>query len=100
VYTVALTLVPPDATPTVHDIRAALAAPERPLFIARKPCIPAAPIALDIAEAPTLREALEHAERISPERADPEPFPAWWPDGDGDDGEGVPLPVVDERDWA
>ncbi len=43
VYSVALTLRG-DGAPTVDDVARALARPERPLFIGRKCCLPAAPI--------------------------------------------------------
>jgi len=40
-YTVALTLDPLDESPTIDDLEQALRTPERPLFIGRKPCLPA-----------------------------------------------------------
>lgn len=44
VVVVALGLERPDETPTLDDIAAALIRPARPLFIGRKPCVPARPI--------------------------------------------------------
>ena len=41
--TLALRLEPPDETPTLDDCAAALARPARPLFLGRKPCLPATP---------------------------------------------------------
>jgi CRISPR system Cascade subunit CasD len=41
---VALRLDPPAEAPTLADCAAALAAPARPLFIGRKPCLPSVPI--------------------------------------------------------
>ena len=40
-YTIALTLDPLDESPTIDDLEQALRTPERPLFIGRKPCLPA-----------------------------------------------------------
>ena len=53
--TVALRLDPDSEVPTLDDIAIALASPARPLFIGRKPCLPAAPLFAGFAEAPILR---------------------------------------------
>lgn len=42
--TVAVALVPADEAPTLDDLAAALDAPARPLFLGRKPCLPARPL--------------------------------------------------------
>lgn len=44
VVTVALTLEPPQDTPDLDRLAAALQQPARPLFIGRKPCLPSAPL--------------------------------------------------------
>ena len=44
IVTVALRLEPTEAEPALDRIAEALAAPVRPLFIGRKPCLPAAPL--------------------------------------------------------
>lgn len=44
IVTVALRLEPTEAEPALGRIAEALAAPVRPLFIGRKPCLPAAPL--------------------------------------------------------
>lgn len=44
IVTVALRLEPREAEPELDRIAEALAAPARPLFIGRKPCLPAAPL--------------------------------------------------------
>ncbi|MBK7760495.1 MAG: type I-E CRISPR-associated protein Cas5/CasD [Deltaproteobacteria bacterium] len=45
-HTVALTLRDPEEEPTLDTIKRALRHPERPLFIGRKTCLPAAPLLL------------------------------------------------------
>jgi CRISPR system Cascade subunit CasD len=50
--TVALALEPADEAPTLDDLAAALAAPARPLFLGRKPCLPARPIVPEFQDAP------------------------------------------------
>lgn len=104
VFTIALTLVPPEPEPTIDAVAAALDSPERPLFLGRKPCLPAAPILLERFEATSLREALENAARLDPARsdeADPDLLAAWWPDGDVEaDETDVLLSVTDQRDWT
>lgn len=101
VFTIALTLDPADETPTLGDVAAALDSPERPLFLGRKPCLPAAPLLLERIEAASLLEALALASRLAPDRVDGDPNvrPAWWPDGEGPADVGTALPVTDERDW-
>ncbi|MFV0281485.1 MAG: type I-E CRISPR-associated protein Cas5/CasD [Rhodoblastus sp.] len=56
--TIAVTLDAPDEAPTLDACLAALETPARPLFIGRKPCLPAGPLALGIADAPDLIGAL------------------------------------------
>lgn len=60
--TVAIALAPADETPTVQDIAEALAEPARPLFIGRKPCLPAAPLCRGVVEAGSLIAALRCAQ--------------------------------------
>src|SRR5690606_11401870 len=102
VFTIALTLVPPEPEPTIDAVAAALDSPERPLFLGRKPCLPAAPILLERFEATALREALENAARLDPARSDeaePDHLAAWWPDGDVEADEAdVLLEVTHQRD--
>ena len=100
VYTVALCLVSPVDKPTLDDIEAALRHPERPLFLGRKACLPAAPVLLGRANEASLRDAVARA-----------PWPgrlrrievalAWWPaDEGGDDQSSHEFEISDERDWA
>jgi CRISPR system Cascade subunit CasD len=107
VHTIALTLDPPSKTPTLDDVQHALEQPARPLFLGRKPCLPAAPLVLGRRHAAGLVEALAAAP-MHP-RADAGPtYPAWWPthpeaNAPADDDpvdESMRQPVTDRRDWA
>jgi len=63
--TLALRLEPADAAPTLEDLARALDRPARPLFIGRKPCLPAGPLRPappgDIVRADTALEAVRQA---------------------------------------
>jgi CRISPR system Cascade subunit CasD len=103
VQTVAVALAPADEAPTVDELAAALDAPARPLFIGRKPCLPATRLNLGVVTADTLLAALAAAPRWSHGRsADPAAvLNAWWPE---DPTVTPPVhsrveAVVDERDW-
>lgn len=68
----ALALAPAEEAPTVDEIAAALGEPARPLFIGRKPCLPAASMAIGVVEAGSLLAALAS---VSPaEEADSHQF--------------------------
>lgn len=97
VYTVALTLRPVEETPTISEVADALREPERPLFLGRKACAPAAPILLNLVEAETLLAALRSAKNIGARGEGPKLL-AWWP-ADEPGPEGVIVPITDRRDW-
>lgn len=59
--TVALSLEPLDETPDLETAAAALDQPARPLFIGRKPCLPAERLLLGLVQAESLEEALQMA---------------------------------------
>lgn len=94
VFTVALALSEAEQAPTLDHLEQALRNPERPLFLGRKTCIPAAPLLLDRVQCPSLKEAVVTA---SPHRAD-RVMRVWWPTEDAD-----PSPhevrLRDLRDW-
>lgn len=98
VATVALA-VDDDGSPTVDELEAALRAPARPLFIGRKPCLPAGPILIGRREATGVKAALaaEPLAHIGP-RKRPHPVHALWPldEGQGDGTE----ERFDRRDWS
>lgn len=99
-YTLALTLAPKDEVPTLDAVDAALREPERPLFIGRKCCLPAAPLLLGRTNAVSLLAALRSVPNEA-ERGDGMITSAWWPADEGDAGLGSHMiPVSDERDWA
>lgn len=101
VYTLALTLAPPEASPTLADLEAALREPARPLWVGRKCCLPAAPFLLGRGRAESLHEALGLAPALpSDRRTGRGDLSAWWPDEPGEPPSEIVLPVVDERDWA
>jgi len=56
--TVAITLSPEDGDPAIEAAAGALDEPARPLFLGRKPCLPAGPLCLGLVTADSLTEAL------------------------------------------
>ncbi|PSQ83138.1 MAG: type I-E CRISPR-associated protein Cas5/CasD [Bacteroidetes bacterium QS_7_67_15] len=113
IYTVALTLDPPDeAPPFMDDVEAALKRPERPLFIGRKTCLPAASLFVNR----TRREARSLADGLVAALADPDAaplaeranqpagqrYPMWWPLAAGSERrpeEERRQSYTDQRDW-
>lgn len=101
--TIALRLDPPDDTPTLADVEAAMKAPARPLFIGRKPCLPSRPILSEPpVEADSLLAALRRAPLAPADRhADPRQKirfalpPAEW----SRDVQHDLRAVADVRDW-
>lgn len=105
VHTIAVALEPAGESPDLSMLHRALAEPERPLFIGRKACLPAAGFVLGTREASSLREALEAEPRIARLRWDdpdapPAPLPAWLPEGEAAMPDALQLAVTDERDWS
>jgi CRISPR system Cascade subunit CasD len=97
VYTVALTLQPAEAEPDAPTLAAALQNPARPLFIGRKPCLPAEKIFVDRFAAKTLRAALLAA-RLSPHADGCKRLRAWFP-AEAPSARGA-VPVTEDREWA
>lgn len=106
--TVAVRLARPSGTPTLDEIASALRTPARPLFIGRKPCLPARPVfANEIIDAANVYGALKAVGIIE---GPPQPK---WRKNDEDrvrlaipPGEGRPAVVshqtatiADVRDW-
>lgn len=58
IVTVALRLTPAEAEPDIDRVAEALAAPVRPLFIGRKPCLPAAPLLVGECEGESALDAV------------------------------------------
>ncbi len=102
VYTVALTLVPADADPTLDDIEQALKEPSRPLFIGRKCCIPSGNLFIRRTRTETLFSAVENEPRLPSARVDDADslLQAWWPAEERPVADSRLISVTDERDWA
>tara|TARA_R110002074_G_scaffold9251_5_gene36858 strand:+ start:39 stop:839 length:801 start_codon:yes stop_codon:yes gene_type:complete len=109
----AVALAEPEASPTLADLAHALDRPARPIFLGRKPCLPATRVLVGLI---TKTASLEDALRQIPAR-----FPKRWaaiarpqPDADGRFPAEVPVAdyhglsdnlrpqaerVIDQRDW-
>ena len=106
VHTVAATLDPPDEWPTLDDLESAVKHPARPLFLGRKPCLPADSLFAGRMQVDTLPDALVQAP-LHDRAADGPTYPAWWPThpdakGPSDESpldEDLREPVTDRRDW-
>ena len=97
---VAVALHPADEAPTLEAIAAALDKPARPLFIGRKPCLPADRLVAGWQSAPDMRSALQ---AIVAEQTTTDPNAHWraqWPDGEGTQPGDQLLDICDERNWA
>lgn len=105
---VALALNPASLRPTLVEIRDALDSPARPLFIGRKPCLPADRIVIELLDDVSgLKRALQELPQRSPERwtrmtrgESVVSVEAQWPGGfTASSGEDLHW-IVDERDWS
>lgn len=93
---VALRLDPAEESPTLEEVADALQRPARPLFLGRKPCLPAAPLFAGWSEAPNLLTALQEA----PLLACNERPRVLWPVGEGALRGSRQLDLCDERNWT
>jgi CRISPR system Cascade subunit CasD len=101
VAVVALRLEPADENPTLDEVAQALDRPSRPLFIGRKPCLPAGRLMFGWHEAQDVLGVLS-ALPLSGDAAEPRrtsAVRAQWPDGEGSHPGDRKLDVCDERDW-
>jgi CRISPR-associated protein Cas5/CasD, subtype I-E/ECOLI len=99
VMTVAVALLG-EASPTTADLAQSLREPARPLFLGRKTCLPAAPILLDVVQAPDVLAALRavaHAQRAGTDSH--QPLRACWPEHLGTADQSHRVAVYDRRDW-
>ncbi len=92
---VVLRLEPADAPPTLDQIADALDRPARPLFIGRKPCLPAAPLNAGWIEAGTALAALQTLRG----QIEPGGGRALWPEGEGRPEGAQTEERADLRDW-
>ncbi len=101
VAVVALRLEPANETPTLDEVATALDRPSRPLFIGRKPCLPAGRVMhgwLDANDVLGVLSALP-LEGGTTHSGKPISVRAQWPDGEGTQPGDRALDVCDERDW-
>jgi CRISPR system Cascade subunit CasD len=112
-YTVALTLQSAGEVPTVDDLARAVQHPARPLFIGRKPCLPAEPLFAGRTQSGdggngSVAAALLDTLREPPSGETKRDWHhVWWPTGPGDAKplgddvlrEDMRRPVTDQRDW-
>jgi CRISPR system Cascade subunit CasD len=96
--TVALRLDPETEVPTLDDLATALASPARPLFIGRKPCLPAAPLFAGFAEAAATLDAVVGAPVVEGESTASK-VRVFWPDGEGEWPHSRRLYIQGRRDW-
>lgn len=95
---VALHLEPADEAPTLDDVAAALDRPVRPLFIGRKPCLPAGRLVAGWQEAEHVLGALQAWVQRRP--AGVQGWRAQWPDGQGSLPADRRSDLCDERNWT
>jgi CRISPR system Cascade subunit CasD len=96
--TIALRLDPEAGAPTIDDLAAALSTPARPLFIGRKPCLPAGPLFVGFAVASTTLEAVIKAPLVEGEPTDRN-LRIFWPEGEGEVPHSRRLHIQGRRDW-
>ncbi len=92
---VALRLEPAGTEPTLEQIAEALDRPARPLFIGRKPCLPAAPLNAGWLEADSALAALASLR----EHIEPGGGKALWPEGEGQESTARTEARADLRNW-
>jgi CRISPR system Cascade subunit CasD len=80
---------------SAEDLKDTLLRPERPLFIGRKPCLPAKRLFRGTVDAPSPEEALQLPSTIPTDENDEKVVPTriWHESDDG-------KPVTDARDWT
>lgn len=92
---VALRLEPAGGAPTLDAVALALDKPARPLFIGRKPCLPAGRLLAGEVHAASVAEALQSWASASGHGGRGQ-----WPDGEGFMAGDRVLDVCDERNWT
>lgn len=85
-----------DEAPTLDSIADALRRPARPLFLGRKPCLPAVPLFAGWIDAPNVLTALHDA---APLAANTRPR-VLWPAGEGELPGAHRIDLCDERNWT
>ena len=98
--TVALRLQPDAESPALDELAAALDEPARPLFLGRKPCLPAAPLFAGFGDGATALEALRAWPLAEPGPNAPG-IRTLWPQDEGVDGIDAARSymLTDQRNW-
>jgi len=94
---VVLRLEPVDEVPGLDDLAAALDRPTRPLFIGRKPCLPAGRVFCGWADGDNLLDVLRSAPAIAADGT--VQWSLQWADGEGSLAGDRVLDLCDERNW-
>jgi CRISPR system Cascade subunit CasD len=97
IVSVALRLVPAEEAPDLDSIGSALDKPARPLFIGRKPCLPAAPLLAGNCIADTVLEALRTL--APPPGSDGGPPLLFWPETESGPDSSIRRIVNGRRNW-
>ena len=99
--TVALRLQSEAEGPTLDDLETALQEPARPLFIGRKPCLPATSLFRDFSEGDTALAALLATAIDEPDRGQ-DSVKLLWPKGEGVDSiaSNRAYMLTDQRNWG
>lgn len=95
---VALHLCPAEEAPTLEEVALALDRPARPLFIGRKPCLPAGRLVAGWQDAEHVLGALQAWIQHLPPLA--QGWRAQWPDGAGTLPANRRSELCDERNWT
>lgn len=97
---IALRLEPADAAPTLDALAEALQEPTRPLFIGRKPCLPAESMFGGFVEGDSALAAMLSAP-LANDAAETASVRLLWPDGEGVDGlkSNRTYMLTDRRNW-
>ena len=96
--TIALRLEPEDEQPRLPEVAEALQWPARPLFIGRKSCLPAAPIAAGLVEAATVLDAVTTAPLLEGYAAGTR-IVFFWPEGEGGRPKTERRLIEGRRNW-
>ena len=99
--TVALRLQPDGEAPTLDHLADALQEPKRPLFIGRKPCLPATSLFRNFGEGDTALAVLIKTVLDDPDSA-PDSVKLLWPSEEGADGINANhvYMLTDQRNWV
>lgn len=91
-------LEPADQEPTLDAVAQALDEPARPLFIGRKPCLPAAQVLAGRVDGGSVLEAVGRAPALDPDAGDAT-VRAFWPREEGAQSPERAFAITDRRNW-